>query len=167
MSDAGPEPVGERRGGRVGWSLGLVVLGLVVPAAAMAIAYRSCEVSAARGQITVEGSPLGAWRVPILRCQLIPGSTTEVLLGKDEGTTLARVVHQGATVLELDDPSGSRTLTIDATRCPGLAIRPARPATDPAGIDLTRGSLFVDCQLPEGGRVHVDAWWSKCETPAP
>lgn len=154
------------RDGRPSWALPALVLGLIVPAIGMLLLYRSCKDSTARGQLAVDGTGLGTWRYPLVSCTQPPGSVAEVLLAKDDDAVLTRVYYdRGQPMIELREPSGNRTLAVGPSGCARFAINPRVAADAPGGPDLSTGSLFVDCKLPAGGRVTIDAWWQRCAAP--
>lgn len=165
---AEPEP--ERRGRTIGVVAAMLVLGIIVPVAGFAFAWKSCAHPAMHGRVDVAGSTLGSWRAPLGRCAatntvIAPGSG-EVELGRtDDDRTLVRYTQDpiDGAVLTLYALSGDRTLTLRGRDCAALASTLRRTNADDAPTPIFDGKLSGTCPIPGGGTVTIDVWWRDCD----
>jgi hypothetical protein len=149
--------------------VGFVIIGLLVPAFGIAVAWKGCGHGAIAGKIEVTGSSAGAWSTTIASCHTGAADgfrgVTLVGHGARDATAKARVEIaplDGPTVT-LWSPDGKGPLVVTKKDCAALAAElrgvGERDDESPAAFD---GNVAGTCPLPGGGTVTIDAWWRDC-----
>jgi len=165
--DGARAPAARPSRSQIGWSLILIVVGLVVPAVAIALVYRSCREPIARGEVTVTAAGGEPWRVPLMWCALAgPGQRADLTLAHAAAATdRLRVFYDHHHQPRLELVRAGRFQVLDAATCTRLRLAPAHDGPELDDLDLTSGSLDAECRTPGGDQVVIDVWWKHCAAP--
>lgn len=156
------------RGGTIAKAAAMVVLGLGVPAAGLAVAWKSCRQGTVQGRVDVTGSTLGAWQAALGRCtsgQARGFRGVELSRGGDDRPLVRLVMDPlDGPLLTLWPLSGDRTLELRARDCPALTaeLRSAGGGGDDGDDERFDGTLRGTCPLRGGGSARFDVWWRGC-----
>ncbi len=160
------------RGGSIARVAVMLILGVGVPVAGLAIAWRSCSRGATSGRVEVVDSTLGAWRSTLDRCTTgqAQGFRGVELRHRGESHALVRVEVDpiDGPIVTLWPPATSgavsKSLVVRGRDCPALTVdlRALGGGDDGDGDDRFDGKVSGTCPLPGGGRVSLDAWWRGC-----
>ncbi len=162
--DAGDADDRKRRSWTV---IGMMLLGLVVPAVGVAVAWKSCGQGAVAGRLDVKGSSLGSWVTILDRCA---SGAAQGIRGVELSS---RAVERPSVRLEIDpidgpsvtlwSPDGKGPLLLRRKDCAALEAE-LRPRGENADGVASRfdGNVRGTCLLPGGGTVTIDAWWRDC-----
>jgi hypothetical protein len=147
--------------------IGMMLLGLVIPAVAVAVAWKSCGQGAVAGRLDVKGSSLGSWVTILDRCT---SGAAQGIGGVELGS---RAVARPSARIEIDpidgpsvtlwSPDGKGPLLLRRKDCAALKAE-LRPRGENADGVASRydGKVEGTCPLPGGGTVTIDAWWRDC-----
>lgn len=146
--------------------IAFAVLGLGIPAVAIAVAYKSCMGTTVRGSVAVKGAGV-EWTARLAGCAADPDGRTAVLDAGGDPIVRATLDPIDGPRLELAVP-GQPPVVVTAATCPGLAVAQRTAGKRDDGSAILDGSFTVACAVPAGhplagARVDGDGWWNGCK----
>ncbi len=172
------EPVDEPRAdepppGKLRLSLsmiGFAAVGLVIPAIAIAIAYRSCVGATVRAQVAITGDGI-AWTARPQGCAAEADGRTVTLSVESQTPMRVTLDPIDGPRVELSPPD-QRVITLVPATCPGLSVLMRVDGKRDDGSAILAGSATARCPVPAGhpwtgAMIEFDAWWKGCRLPEP
>ena len=142
------------------------VIGLVIPAVAIAVAYKSCMGTTVRGGVAVKGAGVD-WKARLVGCAAEADGRTAALDAGGEPVVRATLDPIDGARLELAVP-GQPPIVVTPATCPGLLVAQRTAGKRDDGSAILDGSFTVACAVPPGhplagARIDGDGWWNACK----
>ena len=160
------EPVSKRRMSVT--MIGFALVGFVLPALAIAMAYKSCLGTTVQGMVSIKGAGVD-WRERVGSCAAEADGRAVTLAHGDDVRVRAAVDPIDGPRLELSPP-GQPVVVLTPATCPGLRVELRQDGKRDDGSAILDGSMVASCPVPAGhplagAAIALDGWWKACKLP--
>ncbi|MBK9034160.1 MAG: hypothetical protein IPL61_23345 [Myxococcales bacterium] len=148
--------------------VGVTLVGFVLPAVAITMAYRSCLGTTVRGAVSIKGQAID-WRQRLGSCAAEADGRAITLTNGGDVLVRAAVDPIDGPRLELAPPGQPLVVLVPAT-CPAMRVELRAAGKRDDGSAILDGTMVANCLVPPGhplagAVVSVDGWWKHCKLP--